>query len=110
MRPLIISKHDGTVFVISMVPTPPSMAARQAWKPASAFSVRSTPHRRLGKTSAMDRTPSALSRSRSRGSGLTILVHTYDRGHRDREHPRPDHPRGGRLPPRKRLLRHEREG
>src|SRR2546428_7849949 len=54
IRPLIKSKHEGTVLVISIVFTPASMAVRQAWKPASAFSVRSTPQRRLGKTSAID--------------------------------------------------------
>src|SRR5713226_7914166 len=31
------------------------MAVRQAWNPASAFSVRSTPQIRLGKTSAIER-------------------------------------------------------
>src|SRR2546430_13659710 len=55
IRPLIMSKHEGTVLVISIVFTPASMAVRQAWKPASALSVRSTPQRRLGKTSAIDR-------------------------------------------------------
>src|SRR5207245_9950866 len=54
IRPLIMSKHEGTVLVISIVCTPASMAVRHAWKPASASSVRSTPHRRLGKTSAID--------------------------------------------------------
>src|SRR5207302_5586677 len=54
IRPLIMSKHEGVVLVISIVCTPASMAVRHAWKPASASSVRSTPHRRLGKTSAID--------------------------------------------------------
>src|SRR3989442_11456667 len=55
ISPLIMSKHEGTVLVISIVFTPASMAVRQAWKPASALSVRRTPQRRLGKTSAIDR-------------------------------------------------------
>src|SRR5438445_7605171 len=54
INPRIISKHEGTVFVTSIVLTPPSMAVRQAWKPASALSVRSTPHTPLGKASAID--------------------------------------------------------
>src|SRR5438309_6618383 len=54
INPRIISKHEGTVFVTSIVFTPPSMAVRQAWKPASALSVRSTPHTPLGKASAID--------------------------------------------------------
>src|SRR5256885_15847873 len=37
-----------------------------------------------------------------------MLVHTYDRCHRHREHPRPDHPRGGGFPPRERLFGHQR--
>src|SRR2546429_527869 len=36
--------------------------------------------------------------------GDITLVHTYDRGHRDGEYARSDHPRGGRLAPRERLL------
>src|SRR5690349_6512935 len=102
-----MSKQCGTVLVISMVWMPDSMAVRHAWKPVSASSVRSTPHRRLGKASAMVRKPGRLSLAldphpRAPGAGgianskASILVHTYDRGrNRHREHPRPDHPRGG---------------
>ena len=51
-RPRIKSKQEGTVFVISIEPIPASSAARHAWKPASALSVRRTPQRRVGKASA----------------------------------------------------------
>src|SRR5256885_4669950 len=108
MRPFTSSKHEGTVLVISIVPMPASNAARQAWKPTSAFSVRSTPQIRLGKASGMLRTPRELSPAPIARMGLAILVHTYDRGHGDGEHPRSDHPRGRRLAARKRLLRHQR--
>src|SRR5438105_5368654 len=43
-----------------MVPIPASSAARQAWKPTSALSVRSTPQSRVGKTSGMLRTEETL--------------------------------------------------
>src|SRR5438445_6806800 len=64
INPRIISKHEGTVLVTSIVMTPPSMAERQAWKPASALFVRSTPQTRLGKTSATVRIDLESSRRR----------------------------------------------
>src|SRR5256885_5455650 len=60
IKPLINSKHEGTVLVISTVDTPASSAVRHAWNPASALSVRSTPQIRLGKASAMDRTAQGI--------------------------------------------------
>src|SRR6185312_5423741 len=60
-RPRTMSYQEGTVVVTSMVPTPPSMAARQARKPASESSVRRTPQTPLGKTVSMLRKPGPLS-------------------------------------------------
>ena len=105
--------RTGTVVVISMVPTPPSMAARQAWNPASGSWVRSTPQSAVGKdlvdalhSRADYPYPLLATQPRSESCGM---VHTYDRGDRgDREHPGADHPRRRRLAPRERLLRHQR--
>ncbi|TMD75262.1 MAG: TetR/AcrR family transcriptional regulator [Chloroflexi bacterium] len=53
--------------VISIDPIPPSIAARHAWKPASASWVRSTPHSRLGKAFSMGSTALSVP-----GSGETL--------------------------------------
>src|SRR5438067_5605082 len=107
--PRTMSKQDGTVVVISRDCTPPSSAARQAWKPASESVVRSTPHKRLGKAWSRDSTALRLAPPRF---SKPAMVHTYDWVHRhgpDHD-PAADHPGGGRLPPGERLLGHQRPG
>ena len=61
MRPRTISYQEGTVVVISIVPMPPSIAARQAWNAASGLSVRMTPQSPVGNTTSMLFTPKPLS-------------------------------------------------
>src|SRR5439155_26696502 len=73
--PRTMSKHDGTVVVISRDCTPPSRAARQAWKPASESLVRSTPHKRLGKAWSRDSTAQRLAPPRF---SKPAMEHTYD--------------------------------
>src|SRR5947209_9797371 len=53
ISPRTSSAHSGTPVVTSMVPTPPSTAARQAWKAAWESSVRMTPATLLGKACSM---------------------------------------------------------
>src|SRR5947209_5582873 len=60
------SKQEGTVVVISIEPMPPSSAARHAWKPAAASSVRSTPQTRVGKAAATVRIGQTLQPIRRR--------------------------------------------
>src|SRR5438445_299379 len=55
IRPRTISYQDGTVVVISIVPMPPSIAARQAWNAASALSVRMTQQSPVGKALSLRR-------------------------------------------------------
>src|SRR5712692_9216355 len=123
-RPWMISKWEGTLVVTSTVPMPPSIAARQAWKASSGFSVRITPATRLGKARSMVSTALELSpsvpaihpRDQPGAQFATrfcyTLVHTYDRGGDGGGDPRrparSDRAGGRRIPPRRWVRRHQR--